>query len=55
MSRARGDEDHTPSPDDDWKLAPEDVAQAIVDLLGHQGRSLPSRIEIRPARPPKRR
>jgi 3-oxoacyl-[acyl-carrier protein] reductase len=35
----------------DWKLHPEDVAQAIVDLLNHPARSLPSRIEIRPARP----
>ena len=35
----------------DWKLHPEDVAQAIVDLLGHRARSLPSRIEIRPSRP----
>lgn len=39
--------------DDDWRLHPEDVAQAIVDLLDHPGRSLPSRIEIRPARPKK--
>lgn len=38
-----------------WKLAPEDVAQAVVDLLGHPSRSLPSRVEIRPARPPKKR
>jgi 3-oxoacyl-[acyl-carrier protein] reductase len=35
----------------DWKLHPEDVAQAILDLLDHPARSLPSRIEIRPARP----
>jgi 3-oxoacyl-[acyl-carrier protein] reductase len=37
----------------DWKLLPEDVAQAIVDLLNHPPRSLPSRIEIRPSRPKK--
>ena len=37
----------------DWKLLPEDVAQAIVDLLNHPARSLPSRIEIRPSRPKK--
>jgi 3-oxoacyl-[acyl-carrier protein] reductase len=53
MRRSRGD-GNTGSPDDAWKLAPEDVAQTIVDLLGHPGRSLPSRVEIRPARPPKR-
>lgn len=37
----------------DWKLLPEDVAHAIIDLLGHPPRSLPSRIEIRPAQPKK--
>jgi NAD(P)-dependent dehydrogenase (short-subunit alcohol dehydrogenase family) len=39
---------------DDWKLAAADVAQAVVDLIGHPARSLPSRIEIRPTRPPKK-
>jgi NAD(P)-dependent dehydrogenase (short-subunit alcohol dehydrogenase family) len=38
----------------EWKLAPEDVAQAIVDVLDHPSRSLPSRIDIRPARPPRK-
>ena len=37
----------------DWKLLPEDVAHAIVDLLDHPARSLPSRLEIRPSRPKK--
>ena len=37
----------------DWKLRPEDVAQAIVDVLDHPPRSLPSRIEIRPSQPQK--
>ena len=37
----------------EWKLHPEDVAQAIVDVLNHPARSLPSRVEIRPARPQK--
>ena len=37
----------------DWKLSPEDVALAIVDVLNHPARSLPSRIEIRPSRPTK--
>lgn len=35
----------------DWKLHPEDVADAIVDVLSHHARSLPSRVEIRPSRP----
>ena len=37
----------------DWKLHPEDVAKAIVDLLDFPPRSLPSRVEIRPSRPAK--
>lgn len=37
----------------DWKLAPEDVAQVVVDLVEHPRRSLPSRIELRPSRPRK--
>jgi len=37
----------------DWRLHPEDVAQVVIDLLGHVGRSLPSRVEIRPSRPQK--
>ena len=44
-----------PSPGtDDWKLAPDDVAQVIVDLIAHPARSLPSRVEIRPSRPPRK-
>ena len=37
----------------EWKLHPEDVAQAIIDVLNHPARSLPSRVEIRPSRPQK--
>ena len=36
-----------------WKLAPEDVAEVVVDLLAHPARSLPSRVELRPSRPPR--
>ena len=39
---------------DEWKLAPDDVAQAVADLLKHPSRSLPSRVEIRPAQPPRK-
>ena len=35
-------------------LMPEDVAQVIVDLIAHPARSLPSRVEIRPAQPPRK-
>jgi 3-oxoacyl-[acyl-carrier protein] reductase len=37
----------------DWKLDPDDVAQVVVDLIVHDPRSLPSRVEIRPSRPKK--
>jgi len=37
-----------------WKLAGSDVAQVVIDLLGHEARSLPSRVEIRPSQPPKK-
>ncbi len=39
--------------DDAWKLAPEDVAEVVMDLLRHPGRSLPSKVEIRPSKPRK--
>jgi len=38
----------------DWKLHPDDVARVIADLVAHPGRSLPSRIEIRPSQPPRK-
>ena len=38
---------------DAWKLAPDDVALCVMDLLRHPGRSLPSKVEIRPSRPAK--
>jgi len=38
----------------EWALMPEDVALAVVDLVAFPARSLPSRIEIRPAQPPRK-
>jgi hypothetical protein len=38
----------------DWKLSPDDVAQVVTDLLAHPTRSLPSRVDLRPSRPPKK-
>lgn len=38
----------------DWMLAPEDVARVVLDLLAFPERALPSRVELRPSRPPKR-
>ena len=36
-----------------WKIQPEDVGQVVVDLLLMPPRSLPSRVELRPSKPPK--
>lgn len=46
-----GDE---PTPEQDWQLRPEDIARAVIDLLHHDDRSLVSRVEIRPSKPPKK-
>ena len=37
-----------------WALASEDVAQVVMDLLSMPPRSLPSRVELRPSRPPRK-
>ena len=42
------------SESDAWRIAPEDVAQVVLDLLAFPDRSLPSRIELRPSRPPRK-
>ena len=46
--------DHTPSDADAWKIQPEDVAQIVIDLLAMPERTLPSRVEVRPTKPPKK-
>jgi NAD(P)-dependent dehydrogenase (short-subunit alcohol dehydrogenase family) len=46
-----GDE---PSDEKSWQLRPEDVARVVMDLLSFPERALPSRIEMRPSRPPKK-
>lgn len=43
---------HEPSPEDAWKIQPEDIGQMIVDLLKIHPRTLPSKVEVRPSRPP---
>jgi NAD(P)-dependent dehydrogenase (short-subunit alcohol dehydrogenase family) len=40
--------------DTNWMLTPEDVARVVMDLLAHPDRSLPSSIELRPSRPPRK-
>jgi 3-oxoacyl-[acyl-carrier protein] reductase len=37
-----------------WMLRPEDVAEAVADLVRFPDRAIPSRIDLRPSRPPKR-
>ena len=46
-----GDE---PSAEKSWQLQPEDIARIVMDLLQYPDRALPSRVEIRPSRPPKK-
>jgi 3-oxoacyl-[acyl-carrier protein] reductase len=43
-----------PSDEKSWQLQPEDVARVVIDLLHHDDRALPSRVEIRPSKPPKK-
>ncbi len=40
-------------PQSSWKIAPEDVADVVVDLLESPARTLASRIEMRPSQPRK--
>jgi len=46
--------DHTPSEEDAWKIQPEDIAEIVVSLLQMPARTLPSRVEVRPSKPPKK-
>ncbi len=36
-----------------WQLQPDDIAQVVMDLLAMNAGALPSKVEIRPSRPPK--
>ena len=40
--------------DAEWKIAPEDVADAVAMVLGMPDRTLISHVEIRPSKPPKK-
>lgn len=44
----------TPSDEKAWQLQPEDIAQVVMDLLAMDPRALPSKVEIRPSKPPVR-
>jgi NAD(P)-dependent dehydrogenase (short-subunit alcohol dehydrogenase family) len=43
--------DHSPSEADAWKIQPEDIAGVVLSLLEIPGRTMPSRVELRPTRP----
>lgn len=38
----------------DWKIAPEDIAEITLDILRKPSRTLVSRVEVRPAKPPRK-
>jgi len=42
------------SPNDSWKLTPDDVAGVVVDLVTTDSRALASRVEMRPSKPPRK-
>ena len=46
--------ERTPSESDAWKIQPEDIGQMVVDLLRMPARTLPSKIEVRPTKPPQK-
>jgi NAD(P)-dependent dehydrogenase (short-subunit alcohol dehydrogenase family) len=44
----------TPTDEQSWQLQPGDIAQVVLDLLNMNERALPSKVEIRPSKPPKK-
>jgi 3-oxoacyl-[acyl-carrier protein] reductase len=38
----------------DWKVTADEVAEVVLNLLRHPARSLPSRVELRPTKPPRK-
>ena len=42
----------TPSAEKLWQIQPEDIAQVVIDLLNMDARTLPSKVEMRPSKPP---
>jgi len=44
----------SPGDEKSWQLTPTDIARVVIDLLHHDDRSLASRVEIRPNKPPKK-
>lgn len=46
-------DNHVPSESDAWKIQPEDIGEMVANLLHMHPRTLPSKIEVRPAVPGK--
>jgi 3-oxoacyl-[acyl-carrier protein] reductase len=44
----------SPGDEKSWQLTPQDIARVVIDLLHQDDRALPSRVEIRPSKPPKK-
>jgi len=44
---------NNPEHKSDWKIAPEDIAEIVLDILRKPARTLVSRVEVRPSRPQK--
>jgi NAD(P)-dependent dehydrogenase (short-subunit alcohol dehydrogenase family) len=42
----------SPGSDKSWQLQPHDIAEVVIDLLKMDQRALPSKVEIRPSKPP---
>jgi short-subunit dehydrogenase len=45
---------HVPNDADAWKIQPEDIGELVIDLLQMNPRTLPSKVEVRPSRPPRK-
>lgn len=43
---------NVPDDSDAWKIQPEDVGELVLDLLRMHPRTLPSKVEVRPSKPP---
>jgi len=41
-----------PNENNSWQLLPADIAETVLNLLGMDPRALPSKVEIRPSKPP---
>lgn len=51
-SVATGFAGRSPADGAEWKLSPDDVAEAVLSIFRQRGQALFSRIELRPSRPP---